>query len=216
MAPKTKPQITQAQQEALNRDLLLAARDGHFDGVLIALEDGANVQAKFGDQELSALHLAALKGDVKLASYLLNRGADIEARSIEGDRALHLAALANHPRMVEFLLANGADVNVQNVDGISPLHCARFSMPGLIRISWAIRCWAMHRRCHLPKTLWANMRARRRRKWRTRSRTAFSVTSNRLNRPCRKPIRAKRLLTKIVIPWRRSISRACGVSSAIS
>ena len=124
MAPKTKPQITQAQQEALNRDLLLAARDGHFDGVLIALEDGANVQAKFGDQELSALHLAALKGDVKLASYLLNRGADIEARSIEGDRALHLAALANHPRMVEFLLANGADVNVQNVDGISPLHRA--------------------------------------------------------------------------------------------
>ena len=124
MAPKTKPQLTQKQREALNHDLLLAARDGHFDGVCIALEDGADVQAVFGDQQLSALHLAALRGDVKMASYLLNNNADIEARSLEGDRALHMAALANHPRMVEFLLANGAEVNVQNIDGLSPLHRA--------------------------------------------------------------------------------------------
>lgn len=64
---------------------------------------------------------AAEKGQLVVARYLLDNGADVNAaRALSGPTALQLAALAGHKSMVELLLAGGA--KIQGVGTFTPLH----------------------------------------------------------------------------------------------
>jgi uncharacterized membrane protein YfcA len=72
--------------------------------------------------------LAAIeRGDQVLSRELIAKGADIHARSSNGETALHLAALHDDPYYVELLLAAGADPRALNKDGESPLFWAALS-----------------------------------------------------------------------------------------
>ncbi|EAW18104.1 ankyrin repeat domain-containing protein [Aspergillus fischeri NRRL 181] len=73
------------------------------------------------------LHLplmaAAFGRQVDIIRFLLNRGVDGNARTVEnGDTAMHFAALAGHVALVEYLLGIGVEADVVNNAGHTPLH----------------------------------------------------------------------------------------------
>lgn len=70
------------------------------------------------------LMFAAKIGDMETARLLLNRGADINAVSVEDGSALIIASLEGYERMALFLLDQGANPNVQDASGMSALHYA--------------------------------------------------------------------------------------------
>lgn len=50
-------------------------------------------------------------GCMNIAIFLLQNGAEVEARTVRGETPLHLAARANQTDIVRILLRNGASVD---------------------------------------------------------------------------------------------------------
>jgi hypothetical protein len=99
--------------------LLDAARRGDADAVRAALEAGANVEAKGGRFEQTALSLAAEKGQLAVVELLLRKrdsgakGANVGARSKDGYTALFYAARAGAADCVRALMERGAEAGAK-------------------------------------------------------------------------------------------------------
>ena len=61
--------------------------------------------------KLRPLHVAAMRGNVRIASHLIQRGADVDSVQLRGSTALILACRAANYETVRLLLLNGADPN---------------------------------------------------------------------------------------------------------
>lgn len=72
----------------------------------------------------SPLHMAALRGQVKILEILLNKGADINALDATGRTPLHCAAEGERMDAVKLLVERGADVTRLDSKGLSALHVA--------------------------------------------------------------------------------------------
>jgi ankyrin repeat protein len=72
---------------------------------------GGNVNANVGGY--TVLMAAAYSGDLDAASWLIDHGADVTARSEAGCTALNGAAVCGNPALVKLLLDRGADPNVR-------------------------------------------------------------------------------------------------------
>jgi ankyrin repeat protein len=70
------------------------------------------------------LHSSARYGAFKAASFLLDRGADLNVKDEGGNAPLHLASIFRHHEIVDLLIQHKADVNILNVQGQAPLHLA--------------------------------------------------------------------------------------------
>ena len=66
-----------------------------------------------GTAETTALHWAAISGDVAKVKKLLEGGADVEARAANGWTALYTAAWERHRAVVTVLLAAGAETEAR-------------------------------------------------------------------------------------------------------
>jgi len=73
---------------------------------------------------VTPLHIAAALNRVELTSFLIERGAEIDARTKGGFTPLHWAAARNAADTTELLLEHGADMNATTRNGITPLHWA--------------------------------------------------------------------------------------------
>lgn len=73
---------------------------------------------------LPPLCLAAYKGQLQVAEYLLANGALVNAPSHDGDSPLYYAAQKGHKAMVELLLSKGADLEAKNTLDNTALHIA--------------------------------------------------------------------------------------------
>ena len=71
------------------------------------------------------LHQASRLNLPTLTLYLLNKGADVNAKEKSGPTPLHFAALSNARETAEVLLKHGADVNAKN-NSLTPLHMAAY------------------------------------------------------------------------------------------
>jgi ankyrin repeat protein len=109
-----RPEISARVLEAL-------ARHGVVDlFVALALGDDAaatRLLAESADVNDGSLHLSAKRGDVHGVRWLLDHGADPNARWVRSDAAvtpLHVAAAEGHTDVVRTLLASGADPHLRD------------------------------------------------------------------------------------------------------
>ncbi|HPC96208.1 MAG TPA: ankyrin repeat domain-containing protein [Sedimentisphaerales bacterium] len=94
--------------------------------VELALSEGTDVNRQGQAREdKTFLHEAVESGQKELVQYLLDKGANIEAKERQGLTPLHKASAAGKKDIVELLLAKGADVNATDLQGATPLWYAR-------------------------------------------------------------------------------------------
>lgn len=76
--------------------------------------------------QMSALHIAAIKGDIGRIERLITKGTDVNAKDKKNNTPLHYAAENGHTAVTKQLIVQGADVNVKGVHGNTPLHYALY------------------------------------------------------------------------------------------
>ncbi|XP_066465524.1 caskin-1 [Tiliqua scincoides] len=83
------------------------------------------VNVNFQDTDgFSALHHAALNGNVELISLLLEAQAAVDIKDNKGMRPLHYAAWQGKKEPMKMVLKAGSSVNIQSDEGQIPLHLA--------------------------------------------------------------------------------------------
>ena len=111
--------------------LALALADGYYEAAKTLLEAGANPNVASGDESLTPLMIAASKTQaaegerfvpgstrpIDLAKELIERKADVNAKSSTGMTALMIAAAHNNPPMIGLLIESGADPDAKNNQG---------------------------------------------------------------------------------------------------
>ena len=120
-------------------DIHAAARLGRFDRVKELVEsDPALVHARGGDGQMP-LHFAAT---VEIAAYLLEHGAEIDARDIdhESTAAQYMAGCTSWPRtdVLRYLISRGAQTDILMATSIGDLALVRKHLdadPALVRVA---------------------------------------------------------------------------------
>ena len=85
---------------------------------------GANVNATSGGNNATALHLAAQYGHMPHLQFLIENGANLNARERRGFTPLMLAIAHRQTAPVRLLLEAGADPNIADNNGATPLYRA--------------------------------------------------------------------------------------------
>jgi len=108
---------------------------GAHDEVLSLLEHGADVNAAQGDG-MTALHWAALNGDLDAAKWLVYAGANVHATTrLNAITPLWLAAQSGDALVVRLLLDNKAEPDAATSTGVTPLMIAAAQgNPGAVRL----------------------------------------------------------------------------------
>jgi ankyrin repeat protein len=101
-----------------------AAQARDINAVRAMLKTGSDVNVAQGDG-MTALHWAAMQGDVEMTTMLVAAGANLRATTrLGGYTPLHLAAQAGHPATVRTLLSAGASVDTLTATGATSLMLA--------------------------------------------------------------------------------------------
>ena len=94
-----------------------AAAEGNLNSVKKYLAKGLDINAKGGSLKSSALLSATLYDQVKMTEFLIQNGADVNAKGDDGGTALHAAAFLGKYEIAKLLIQNGADVDARNNEG---------------------------------------------------------------------------------------------------
>ena len=115
--------------------LVVAAGLGMFDAVKSIIASGADLTAHrrrgapdspnddwpadsahiLRDVLSDAMYAAARNGHTDVVEYLLDHGADVDAKGVFGGTGLHWAAINGHRNVVELLVARGASRDIRDV-----------------------------------------------------------------------------------------------------
>ena len=81
------------------------------------------------------LFQAVFRGDVDEAARILNKGSNVNARSISGHSVIHSAVMNNQVRIVQLLATHGVDINLVLEHLKTPLHItARYSCDAVAKL----------------------------------------------------------------------------------
>jgi len=113
--------------------LVVALSRTHFRVAEVLLEHGGSVDVR-GRGEETTLHkiIRANEESLDAVQFLLERGADVNARREDLWTPLHLAVDIGEVKMARVLIEHHADVNSQSDEGLTPLHLlSRQNLPSL-------------------------------------------------------------------------------------
>ena len=110
------------RQAFLDEAWLGAASYGHYEIMDLLLSHGACLEARDGNGR-TALHVAVSRLDSKQCAWLLEHGADVNARNYDQEAPLHRAARVSGS-LSRFLISHGAEVHAKSCRGETPLHLA--------------------------------------------------------------------------------------------
>lgn len=102
--------------------LMHAAWKGRIDAVRWLLAHGARVER--GSMQWTALHYAVFAGHADVAALLLEKGADVNARTPNGSSVLMMAVYEGREDVARWLLGRGADTSIKNENGDGALEWA--------------------------------------------------------------------------------------------
>jgi uncharacterized protein len=107
-------------------DVFNAAVAGHDAGVLAEIDRHPELLEARSRDGWTPLHLAAFFGHAELAGALLDRGAQVDARSTNAmkNTPLHAATAGGKLAVMALLLQRGADVNARQEGNWTALHAA--------------------------------------------------------------------------------------------
>ena len=89
---------------------------------MVQLLENFNVDIQDLIIKRTPLHEAVWYGQFEAVKFLIENGADVSAKDIDGDTPLHVAASSSRlSEIAKFLIEKGADINNKNYKGISPL-----------------------------------------------------------------------------------------------
>jgi ankyrin repeat protein len=124
-----------------NNALHLASREGHHRVIELLLAPreegggGLNINSRSNIANWTALHQAASAGRVETVKFLVQRGADLEAKTSHGQTALSLAVENCKAQCVKTLLELGANPNKGDIFGQTPLfYAARIAALNVLKI----------------------------------------------------------------------------------
>ncbi|WP_333023370.1 ankyrin repeat domain-containing protein [Wolbachia endosymbiont of Pentidionis agamae] len=87
------------------------------------INNNIDVDVHYVDEEgKTLLHYAAKYGNIKGVTFLIEKGADFNAKDHNGWTPLHLAAKCGHTKVIDVLIKHRADVNSLDKCGYTPLH----------------------------------------------------------------------------------------------
>ena len=116
----TAPGIDRSAMEAIRArgtvDLVASIALGEWDAAAGLLHGNPGLIDP-GGSNAGAIHIMAKRGDVAAVTWLLNHGADANARWSHWDSVvtpLHMAILGNHPTVVRALLDSDADPRIRD------------------------------------------------------------------------------------------------------
>ena len=110
----------------LGQQLVTASKEGAIEQVGALLDQGVDVDSRVGTTGWTGLLWASRHGHRAVVVLLLDRGADVNARSDTGYSGVFGASLGGHLGIVEVLQARGANIHYVTADGRSALHRAAF------------------------------------------------------------------------------------------
>jgi len=105
----------------------IAAFKGDLAIVRLLFEKGElNIDLKsLGNNDCTALWLAAQEGKIETVKWLTQQGANLDsARMIDGRSIIHAAIYKGHFEVIKHLLEKGANVNQPNKAGFTPIYAA--------------------------------------------------------------------------------------------
>ncbi|KAL3628453.1 hypothetical protein CASFOL_027499 [Castilleja foliolosa] len=124
------------------RPLVSAAESGDLNALRLALDNfDGNINDPMEDGD-SLLHLTCLYGHLTCVQFLLERGANIEAKDEDGGIPLHDACAGGYTEIAQLLLSSANDpqcvkrmLETIDMEGDSPLHhAARGEFADVIRL----------------------------------------------------------------------------------
>lgn len=101
-----------------------AAEQGDLRTVKRLVAEGASLRAEDTAHGKTPLYFAATADKAEMTRFLIQKGADVNARDDSGETALHEVAYSGHLKVARLLLDHGAAVNLRSHDGSTPLHQA--------------------------------------------------------------------------------------------
>jgi ankyrin repeat protein len=107
-------------------EIFAAAIQGDTAKIEVLLAGNRSLVSALSSDGWTPLHLAAFFGKADTARMLLNKGAQVNARSTNPmeNMPLHAAAAGRHADVVKLLIDHGASANARQHGGWTPLHAA--------------------------------------------------------------------------------------------
>ncbi|XP_076370090.1 uncharacterized protein LOC143256586 isoform X2 [Tachypleus tridentatus] len=105
-----------------------AARMGYKEVVLYCLETNYCDVNSRDNASYTPLHESCSRGNLEIASALVQYGGDVNASAAGGIRPLHDAVENDHVQIVRLLLSYGADPTIATYSGLTPLKLAKSSI----------------------------------------------------------------------------------------
>ena len=102
--------------------LFLAARNDHFDAVVLLVEHGASTEKQYNP--MAPLYIASSYGHSNIVKFFLESGVSPNQKTDGGYTPLHIAAHRGYPDVVKNLLEHGAHFDGKDKHGNTPLHVA--------------------------------------------------------------------------------------------
>ncbi len=101
-----------------NSNIADLAYRGDIYSISIEVSKGRNIDERDSFQKkYTALMVASREGDFRLAEWLIERGANVNAKTPDGHTALMYASYNRFPEIVKLLINRGARVNLKTIQG---------------------------------------------------------------------------------------------------
>jgi ankyrin repeat protein len=107
-------------------DLHSAVVTGDLEVIRQHIKAGSDINVLEPSRASTPLITAAALGKTEAAKLLINAGADLNYKNVDGSTALHTAAAFGKTEIAKILINAGINLNSQNNEGATALHVAAF------------------------------------------------------------------------------------------